>query len=102
MKRVRVAGRVADGDVQYEVQPSFKLDFKIKDPDGKSEVILPVSYAGIKPDMFAVGRDVIIDGEYLNGVLVAQQLLTQCPSKYEAPKPTQEGMAKISTQTQQY
>ncbi len=87
MRRVRVAGRVADGEVNYAVQPAFKLDFQIKDPDGKSPVILPVSYAGIKPDMFAVGRDVIIDGEFIDGVLIAKQLLTQCPSKYQPPKP---------------
>ncbi len=104
MKRVRVAGRVAEGDVNYQVQPLFKLDFQIKDPDGKSAVILPVSYAGIKPDMFAVGRDVIIDGQYVNGVLIAQQLLTQCPSKYEPPKPKEAGTATSSplTQAQQY
>ena len=37
--------------------------------------------------MFTAGRDVIIDGEYKDGVLQAQKLLTQCPSKYEPPSP---------------
>ena len=90
LKRVRVAGRVAEGEVSYAVQPEFKLEFQIKDPEGDSAVVLPVSYQGIKPDMFAVGRDVIIDGEFINGQLVAKQLLTQCPSKYEPPKPKEE------------
>ena len=86
-KRVRVAGRVTNGLVNYVVEPGFKLDFQIKDPDGKSDLALAVTYDGIKPDMFAAGRDVIIDGEYVSGTLIAKQLLTQCPSKYEPPKP---------------
>lgn len=48
---------------------------------------VPVLYQGLRPDMFSAGRDVIIDGEYRDGVVVASTLLTQCPSKYEAPSP---------------
>lgn len=48
---------------------------------------VPVVYQGLRPDMFAVGRDVIIDGEFKDGVVFASSLLTQCPSKYEAPSP---------------
>jgi cytochrome c-type biogenesis protein CcmE len=45
-----------------------------------------VAFTGIVPDMFAEGRDVIIEGRYLDGTLHAQQIMTSCPSKYE-PKP---------------
>jgi cytochrome c-type biogenesis protein CcmE len=34
--------------------------------------------------MFAEGRDVIIEGRYVDGTLQAQQIMTSCPSKYEA------------------
>lgn len=86
--RVRVAGRVTTENVQYTVEPKFELRFSIENPGeyGTSKTV-PVVYMGIKPDMFASGRDVIIDGDFKEGVLVANKLLTQCPSKYEPPKP---------------
>jgi cytochrome c-type biogenesis protein CcmE len=34
--------------------------------------------------MFAEGRDVIIEGKYVDGTLQAQTIMTSCPSKYEA------------------
>ena len=54
---------------------------------GNSSAPIPVVYRGLRPDMFTSGRDVIIDGEFRDGVLTASSLLTQCPSKYEAPSP---------------
>lgn len=90
--RVRVAGRVTNDPISYQVEPSFELKFKIHDPgkdDAPELLTLPVVYNRIKPDMFASGRDVIIDGEFKGGTLLAYQLLTQCPSKYEAPDPNQ-------------
>jgi cytochrome c-type biogenesis protein CcmE len=86
-ERIRIGGRVV-GEIKYSVEPKFLLDFTVNDP-GKDLPALKVSYQGIKPDMFAAGRDVIIDGDYKNGVLVATKLLTQCPSKYEPPQPAQ-------------
>jgi cytochrome c-type biogenesis protein CcmE len=46
-----------------------------------------VLYRNTKPDMFAPGRDVIIDGSFDGEKLVASRLLTQCPSKYEPAEP---------------
>lgn len=91
LMRIRVGGRVSSLPVDYKVQPVIELKFSITDPGIKSEgpetQTVPVIYNGLKPDMFAPGRDVIIDGEFVNGVLVANKLLTQCPSKYEPPDP---------------
>ena len=90
VNRIRVAGKVMVDTINYEVQPELSLTFSISDP-GKSGVStpsvvgIPVVYKGIKPDMFAPGRDVIVDGDFLDGTLVASKLLTQCPSKYEPP-----------------
>ena len=91
VSRVRVAGRVAPDSVDYSVQPEVILKFRINDP-GKAPTsgdapALAVTYRGVKPDMFTAGRDVIIDGNFDGKVLTATSLLTQCPSKYEAPKP---------------
>jgi cytochrome c-type biogenesis protein CcmE len=88
LKRVRVGGKVAKGDIDYQTEPNMVLKFYIRDIDNSEMTGVPVIYKGLKPDMFAVDRDVIIDGDYINNVLVASTLLTQCPSKYEPPKPT--------------
>ena len=108
MQRVRVAGRVSALPINYETLREdgsgsvLKLSFTLQDPPakkGKGEPAeaeqststgptIPVVYRGVKPDMFAPGRDVIIDGNFEQGTLQATKLLTQCPSKYEPPSPT--------------
>jgi cytochrome c-type biogenesis protein CcmE len=41
-----------------------------------------------KPDMFAPGRDVIVEGKLgPNNTIEAQQVLTSCPSKYSPKEP---------------
>lgn len=90
--RIRVGGRVANKPIDYQLEPVV-LQFSIHDAYGENQDIpksiptVQVRYENLKPDMFAVGRDVIIDGEYKDGVVHAAQLLTQCPSKYEPPTP---------------
>ena len=87
-QRIRVAGKVATGSIQYVVEPKMLLSFSITTPGEATEgVAVPVKYHGLKPDMFQAGRDVIIDGDFTDGTLHAATLLTQCPSKYEAPDP---------------
>jgi cytochrome c-type biogenesis protein CcmE len=46
-----------------------------------------VRYAGSVPDLFKVGRHIVVDGRLRNGVFVAEpgSMITKCPSKY-APK----------------
>jgi cytochrome c-type biogenesis protein CcmE len=89
--RIRIGGKVADMPIDYRVEPEFQLSFHLTDPgkvvDPATAATIPVIYRGIKPDMFAVGRDVIIDGEYRDGTVIAVKLLTQCPSKYQPPSP---------------
>jgi cytochrome c-type biogenesis protein CcmE len=84
---VRVAGRVAAGSLwKQTTAKGSEMTFAIGDftePDAIGET-LPVAFTGIVPDMFAEGRDVIIEGRYVDGTLRAQQIMTSCPSKYEA------------------
>jgi cytochrome c-type biogenesis protein CcmE len=40
-----------------------------------------------KPDMFAAGRDVIVEGQLAAGTIEARQVLTSCPSKYVPKQP---------------
>jgi cytochrome c-type biogenesis protein CcmE len=84
---VRVAGRVAVGSLQKKTSAAgTEMKFHIGDftdtaPPGAPT--LPVEYTGIVPDMFAEGRDVIVEGTYTGGVLQASAVMTSCPSKYE-------------------
>ena len=88
LPRLRVAGRVStQPEVAYVTSPQIRLSFNVEDPKHPEKGSIPVVYNGLRPDMFASGRDVIIDGEFKGGTLTASSLLTQCPSKYEAPDP---------------
>ena len=63
------------------------LRFRVKDVSGSSKVTVPVVYHGSVPDLFKVGRHIVVDGRLRNGTFVAVpgSLITKCPSKY-APK----------------
>src|SRR5215831_14986463 len=65
---VRLAGRVQAGSIHWDpkdLQLSFVLG-PFKDHAGTvtQTVGVPVRYQGILPDMFAEGRDVIVEGRY--------------------------------------
>ena len=88
--RIRVGGRVADKPFSYDTSGEFILKFFLRDRENPESTAIQVEYHGLKPDMFSIGRDIIVDGDFTNGTLRATNLLTQCPSKYEPPKPKHE------------
>jgi len=96
---LRIAGRVKPGTISWEPS-SLTLKFamvQIPDPQA-SGAVKPVVAAESpafsvtcmgepKPDMFADGRDVIVEGKLMpSGEIAATQVLTSCPSKYQAKK----------------
>ena len=85
LRRIRIGGRVVD-PISYQTEPTMVLRFSVKDPKGSDQAV-PVVYEGLKPDMFAAGRDVLIDGDFIGGTVRAAKLQTQCPSKYEPAVP---------------
>jgi len=79
---LRVAGRVGANSVNWNAA-TLDLKFRLANFEDKDGV--PVAYNGVLPDMFAEGRDVIVEGTYAHdGSFHARTLLTACPSKYEA------------------
>ncbi|HZP44270.1 MAG TPA: cytochrome c maturation protein CcmE [Candidatus Binataceae bacterium] len=97
---VRVAGRVAPGNITWDAA-SLTLAFSIVQPPQATQTgvqkvaindVAPASFRVIargqpKPDMFAVGRDVIVEGRLgADGTIEARQVLTSCPSKYSPEK----------------
>ncbi|HZI88841.1 MAG TPA: cytochrome c maturation protein CcmE [Candidatus Polarisedimenticolia bacterium] len=77
----RLDGTVAPGSVAYD-QKTPQLRFQMT--DGKEKIA--VIYDGLKPDAFADGREVVVEGAYKHDdkALHASKLVTKCPSKYEA------------------
>jgi cytochrome c-type biogenesis protein CcmE len=76
----KLTGKVVDGSVKRNGE---ELAFAVRDRDGSRQV--PVKYAGVVPDPFREGREVIVDGRLENGTFVAQRdsLITKCPSKFK-------------------
>jgi cytochrome c-type biogenesis protein CcmE len=62
------------------------LHFRLRDVKGTATV--PVVYTGSVPDLFRPGRDIVVEGQFKNGVFVASPgtMVTKCPSKYTPKK----------------
>ena len=77
-----VYGTVVAGSVERQ---GTDMSFEIADRDDPTQSV-PVTYTGQVPDPFREGREVIVDGELVDGRLVAEKdsLITKCPSKFEA------------------
>jgi len=66
------------------------LRFRLRDVKDPSSPTVLVIYKGSVPDLFAPGRDLVVEGELRNGTFVATPgtMVTKCPSKYTAIEPT--------------
>jgi cytochrome c-type biogenesis protein CcmE len=84
---LRVKGWVRPGTIDRDVATNA-LRFELAGRDGTGGV--PVAYQGIMPDMFAEGREVVVEGRFDGHGLIARQIMTSCPSKYE---PARDGAA---------
>jgi cytochrome c-type biogenesis protein CcmE len=65
------------------------LRFALSDPQKKTGHV-DVVYHGTVPDLYRVGREVVVAGTYANGSFTAKDgtLSTKCPSKYTPAKNT--------------
>lgn len=74
-----LTGKVVDGSVR---RGDGDLRFAIRDREGDAAV--PVHYAGVVPDPFREGREVIVSGQMKGGTFLAERdsLITKCPSKF--------------------
>ena len=84
-KSYELTGKVVDGSIR---KSGDELRFRIRDRDGTESV--RVAYAGVVPDPFRDGREVIVSGELKQGVFVAERdsLVTKCPSKFTKDEST--------------
>jgi cytochrome c-type biogenesis protein CcmE len=76
---VRLAGKVKTNSVQ---RPAGGGPMTFLVTDGKRD--LPVSFAGVVPETFQEGGEVLVEGRWKDEpVFVAATLIPKCPSKYE-------------------
>jgi cytochrome c-type biogenesis protein CcmE len=84
---VTLVGAVV-GPVRGSAYTHGGLRFRLKDIGSALAVRVPVAYRGSVPDLFKVGRHVVVEGTLHDGVFVAKpgSLVTKCPSKYAPAK----------------
>ena len=86
-QRVRLHGKVArDGLASNKA--ALNATFNLTGASPTEEKSLQVHYRGSIPDLFAAGRDVVVEGKRdAAGVFQADVLMTKCASKYEPGSP---------------
>ena len=83
--KLSVVGTVV-GPIRGDSHSAGGLRFGLHDIGGRSPVARVVYRGDSPPPLFAVGRHVVIDGTYVNGVVRGTGIVTKCPSKYTAAK----------------
>ncbi len=86
---VTLVGTVV-GPVTGDAYTQGGLRFRLADIGHPSTARVLVAYRGSVPDLFKVGRHVVVEGTLRHGVFVAKpgSLVTKCPSKYTPAKPS--------------
>tara|TARA_X000001036_G_scaffold117114_1_gene110531 strand:+ start:205 stop:633 length:429 start_codon:yes stop_codon:yes gene_type:complete len=77
--RTKLGGIVKKGSIQISKSNQLDCVFVLK--EGSAE--LAVNYSKTRPDLFKDGAEVIVTGEYRNGIFIADELQTKCASRYE-------------------
>ena len=90
---LKVKGNVVNGSIQRDPNDYLNVMFSIEEKESS----LKVAYQGVTPDMFADGREVVVEGTLgEDGVFHANTLLTSCPSKYEAERKQSEKLIETN------
>lgn len=89
LNQARLFGTVDPKNLNMD-EKGLGVRFGLADKENPQQVIF-VEYAGVVPDTFKPGVEVIVEGKMDQGrqVFTAGTLMTKCPSKYK--KQSQEG-----------
>ena len=80
-KKVEVKGQwVKEKESKFDPQSNTFSFYMVDDFNNEMKVVL----AGAKPNNFEVAEAVVAKGKVKDGEFHANELLTKCPSKYEA------------------
>jgi cytochrome c-type biogenesis protein CcmE len=77
-RNVHVALTPIPESIQFDIR-TMTLTFEGKDETG----VLKVVYRKGKPNNFEAATQVVVIGNYQNGVFEAREMLVKCPSKYQ-------------------
>jgi cytochrome c-type biogenesis protein CcmE len=84
-KKVQVKGEwVKEKASAFDASKS-QFVFYMKDDNGQEEKVI---FDGAKPNNFELANAVVVKGRYQEGCFHASEILTKCPSKYEADAET--------------
>lgn len=84
-KKVQVKGDwLSEKGSSYDPKTNL-FAFVMRDESGTE---MPVVYEGAKPNNFELAQMIVVKGRCENGVFKASEILTKCPSKYEADTET--------------
>ena len=78
-QRLKLGGIVKDGSILISETNQLECSFVLKEGDAE----LYVNYSKTRPDLFKDGAEVIVTGEYVDGMFSADELQTKCASRYE-------------------
>jgi cytochrome c-type biogenesis protein CcmE len=79
---IRVEGKIVPKSLVRNPE-AMKIAFRMQG----EKATLPVNFKGVAPDLLDAGFPVIAEGKLdANGVLVANNLMVACPSKFEEMK----------------
>lgn len=78
-RQLRVNGRLIGSSVSFDPEKVL-LTFQLREGDRTLSVV----HNGVRPGAFEDDAEVLVEGRYQDGVFVADNVLTKCPSKYEA------------------
>ena len=78
-KTIRIGALVQPGSVKWDAK-TLQLSFNITED---SRQFIPVTYQGVKPDMFREGQGVVVEGKMQGKVFHAHQLLVKHSEEYK-------------------
>ena len=92
-ERIRLGGLVKTGSIQVSKNNQLVCDFELN----QGTKSISVNFNGTRPDLFKDDAEVIVEGHYIGGVFVADQLQTKCASRYEGELKEEPSFKALST-----
>ncbi len=80
-RSIQVGGLVVQGSVQRSPD-SLAVRFMLSD----LKATVPVQFTGILPDLFREGQGIVANGEWVNGEVVASEVLAKHDENYMSPR----------------
>jgi len=82
-KPMQLHGYVVPGSIQKRLsKESGRLEYRFKEINCGQEI--DVYYAGVVPDTFKDGAEVVVKGELDGSSFHSTEVMAKCPSKYQA------------------